>query len=242
MQGEPVDIRGSFVDAYPRYVASLLGSRGVQVDDVLADAIVEGAAVLDGLLATLESIDPLDQVSSPLELFREALRPIDRALTLLGTPPPKPGSGATRVAPWDRYALSPGSSQVLGPLAQEAHIAWGLRKAQALTQNHDPTQAPAIGFLVPARDIAGLVREAEAAHYRTVILPNDTACALVVVCADESDAVSTVREASKRARVIVYGRSIDDMDQTSLTSLGATSVFDAESLLGRLAEHLPVIT
>jgi hypothetical protein len=242
MQSEPDDVRRSFVDAYPRYVASLLASRGIQVDDVLADAIVEGAAVLDGLLATLEPIDPVDQVSSPLELFREALRPIDRALTLLGVRPPKPGSGATRVAPWDRYALSPGSSQVLGPRAQEAHIAWGLRKAQALARHHDPTQAPAIGLLVPARDIAGLVAEAEAAHYRTVILPDDADCIVVVVCADESDAVSTVREASKRSRVIVYGRSIDDMDQTGLTSLGATSVLDAGALLGRLAEYLPVVT
>jgi len=242
MQSESDDIRSSFVDAYPRYVASLLASRGIQVDDVLGDAIVEGAAVLDGLLATLESFDAVDQTSSPLELFREALRPVDRALTLLGVPPPQPGSGATRVAPWDRYALSPGSSQVLGPRAQEAHIEWGLRKAQAVARHHDPTQAPAIGLLVPDRDLPGLVAEAEAAHYRTVILPNDGDFAVAVVCADESDAVSTVREASKRARVIVYGRSVDDLDQMSLTSLGATSVLDAGALLGRLADHLPVVT
>jgi hypothetical protein len=242
MQSETDDVRRSFVDAYPRYVASLLTSRGVEVDDVLADAIVEGAAVLDGLLATLESIDPVHQASSPLELFREALRPIDRALTLLGVPPPQPGSGATRVAPWDRYALSPGSSQVLGARAQEAHIAWGLRKAQALARHHDPTQAPAIALLVPERDVAGLVAEAEAAHYRTVILPSVRDFAVAVVCADEVDAVSTIREASKRARVIVYGRSVDDLDQIRLTSLGATSVLDAGALLGRLAEHLPAIT
>jgi hypothetical protein len=242
MQSETDDVRRSFVDAYPRYVASLLTSRGVEVDDVLADAIVEGAAVLDGLLATLESIDPVHRASSPLELFREALRPIDRALTLLGVPPPQPGSGATRVAPWDRYALSPGSSQVLGARAQEAHIAWGLRKAQALARHHDPTQAPAIALLVPERDVAGLVAEAEAAHYRTVILPSVRDFAVAVVCADEVDAVSTIREASKRARVIVYGRSVDDLDQIRLTSLGATSVLDAGALLGRLAEHLPAIT
>ena len=242
MQSESDDVRRSFVDAYPRYVASLLASRGIQVDDVLAGAIIEGAAVLDGLLATLESVDPVHQVSSPLELFRESLRPIDRALTLLGVPPPQPGSGATRVAPWDRYALSPGSSQVLGARAQEAHIAWGLSKAQTLARHHDPTQAPAIGLLVPDRDVAGLVAEAEAAHYRTVILPNVRDFAVAVVCADEVDAVSTIREASKWARVIVYGRSVDDLDQIRLTSLGATSVLDAGALLGRLAEHLPAIT
>jgi hypothetical protein len=95
---------------------------------------------------------------------------------------------------------------------------------------------------VPERDVAGLVAEAEAAHYRTVILPSVRDFAVAVVCADEVDAVSTIREASKRARVIVYGRSVDDLDQIRLTSLGATSVLDAGALLGRLAEHLPAIT
>jgi hypothetical protein len=73
------------------------------------------------------------------------------------------------------------------------------------------------------------------------MLPNEGDFAVAIVCADESDAVSTVREASKRARVIVYGRSVDDLDQIRLTSLGATSVLDAGALLGRLAEYLPVV-
>lgn len=235
-------IRQAFVDAYPRYVASVLASRGIEVDDVLADAIVEGTAVLDGLLATFETTELVDQASSPLELFREALRPIDRALTLVGAPPPQPGSGATRIAPWDRYALSPGSSQVLGQRAQEAHVSWGLGKAQAVARYGDSTQGPAVGLLCPDSDLGALVAEAEALHYRTVVLPSDTDISVAVVCADVAGADAVVRAMSQRARVVVYGRSIDDLDQIRFASLGATSVLDARALVGRLSEHIPVIS
>jgi len=234
-------IRRSFVDAYPRYVASILASRGIEVDDVLADAIVEGASVLDGLLATLEATALIDQSSSPLELFREALRPIDRALALVGAPLPPPGSGAVRIAPWDRYALSPGSSQVLGQSAKEAHIAWGLGKAQAVARYVDSTQGPTIGLLCTAGDLPALVAEAEALHYRTTVLPSDTGISVAVVCADEPDAEGAVRMMSQRARVVVYGRSIDDLDQARFAALGASFVVDAGRLFGRLSEYVPVI-
>lgn len=234
-------IRSSFVEAYPRYVASVLTSRGIEVDDVLADAIVEGTAVLDGLLANLEATELVQQTSSPLELFREALRPIDRALTLVGAPEPRSGSGPSRIAPWDRYAISPGSSRVLGDRAQEAHIAWGLGKAKAVARELDSTRGPAVGILCPDGDRAGLVAEAEALHYRTIMLPSDADISVAVVCADEADADQVVREVSHRARIIVYGRSIDDMDRVGLTALGAASVVDADVLLTRLSEHLPTI-
>lgn len=242
IEGHEDSVRRSFVDAYPRYVASVLSSRSIEVDDVVADAIVEGAAVLDGLLAGLEATEPVDQSSSPLELFREALRPIDRALGLIGAPEPRTGTGANRLAPWDRYALSPGSSAVLGQRAQAAHIAWGLSKAQALAAHSDSTQGPTLGLLCPDGDRESLVAEAEALHYRTIMLPSDTDLSVAVVCADEPGADHIVREVSLRVRVIVYGRSIDDLDEVRLASLGATSVLHADSLFGRLSEHLPVIT
>lgn len=242
MEARENSVRRSFVEAYPRYVASVLASRGIGFDDVLADAVVEGTAVLDGLLATLEATEPVEQTSSPLELFREALRPIDRALTLMGVPPPQPGSGATRLAPWDRYALSPGSSRVLGDRAQEAHIAWGLAKAQAVAISVDSTQGPAVGLLCPVSDLGVLVAEAEAARYRTIVLPSDAEISVAVVCADEEGSDDVVRAVSQSAKVIVYGRSIDDLDQIRFASLGASAVLDDRTLLGGLSEHLPVIT
>jgi hypothetical protein len=235
------DIRLSFVAAYPRYVAAVLASRGIAVDEVLGDAIVEGSTVLDGLLANLEATELIEQSSSPLELFREALRPIDRALALVGAPLPPSGSGAMRIAPWDRYALSPGSSQVLGQRARDAHIAWGLGKAQAVARHVDSTQGPVVGLLCPAGDLPDLVAEAEALHYRTTMLPSDTDVSVAVVCADEPDADAVVRMVSQRARVIVYGRSMDDLDQVRFTAMGASSAVDAGRLFGRLAEYIPVI-
>jgi hypothetical protein len=241
MEADQVSIRSSFVEAYPRYVASVLSSQGIPIDDMIGDAIVEGTAVLDGLLATFESTEPEDQTWSPLELFREALRPIDRTLSLIGVPLPQAGSRPPRAALWDSYALSPGSSQVLGPDAQGAHIAWGLRKAQAVASSIDSTRGPAVGLFCPRNDIGGLVAEAEAAHYRTVVLPTDSEVSVAVICADEGGADAAVRAASQHAKVIVYGRSIDDMDQVRFASAGASSVLDAGTLLGNLGEYLPVI-
>ena len=241
MDAHQDSIRRAFVDAYPSYVASVLSGRGIQIDDVLGDAIVEGAAVLDGLLATFEATNLVDQSSSPLELFREALRPIDHALAIKGAPRPRSGSGATRFAPWDRYGLAPGSSQVLGQRAHEAHVLWGLEKAQAVAKFVDSTRGPTMGLLCPTGDLGGLVSEAEALHYRTVVLPSDSDISVAVICSDEEGAENMVREVSQRARVIVYGRTIDDLDRVRLASLGATSVVTAARLLGNLAEHVPVI-
>jgi len=234
-------LREAFVAAYPRYVASLLSSRGIEVDELLADAIVEGTMVLDGLLASFEATDLVAQASSPLELFREALRPIDRALALTGAPLPKPGTGAVRIAPWDGYALSPGSSQVLGARAQEAHVGWGLRKARAVAQQVDATRGPAIGLLCPDADRDALVAEAEALHYRTIVLPSDAGLVAAVVCADEPLADDVVRSASRHATVVVYGESIDDLDSVRFSSLGATTVVPADALFGRLSEYVPSI-
>jgi hypothetical protein len=242
IEADQDDIRSAFVAAYPRYVASVLASQGVAVDEVLGDAIVEGTAVLDGLLGTFESTDLATQTSSPLELFREALRPIDRALSLMGVPLPSAGSGPPRVAPWDSYGLSPGSSQVLGAKAQEAHLAWGLSKAQAIAGTIDSTRGPVVGLFCPAGDIGGLVAEAEAMHYRTIILPTDSEVSVAVVCADEPGADALVLAVSHHAKVIVYGRTIDDMDQVRFASVGASSVVGEDRLLGNLARYLPVIS
>jgi hypothetical protein len=241
VEAERDTIRNAFVDAYPRYVASVLAARGVEVDNVVADAIIEGVAVLDGLLTTLGATAPADQTASPLELFREALRPIDRVLALRGASQPPPGSGATRIAPWDRYALSPGSSQVLGERAREAHIAWGLEKAQAVARYVDSTRGPAVGLLCPIDDRALLVAEAEALGYRTIVMPAEAEITVAIVCAEERDAPDVVRDLSQRVRVVVYGRSIDDLDQVRFASLGATAVVPAQALFGRIDEYIPLI-
>ncbi|GMR01863.1 MAG: hypothetical protein BMS9Abin20_0185 [Acidimicrobiia bacterium] len=241
MKRENDELRDAFVDAYPRYVAGMLTQRGIPIDAVIADAVVEGTAVLDGLLRALAEIPLVEQRSSPLELFREALRPVDRALALIGAPLPPGGIGARQLAPWDRFGLSPGSSRVLGDAAHEAHLEWSLTKVATLASINDTTAGPAVGLLCSASDRSGLVVQAEAAGYRTVVLPSDESVAVAVVCADEPEADDVIRSVAGAARVIVYGRSIDDIAQVRFASLGARTVLPADRFLERLGDHLPPI-
>jgi hypothetical protein len=233
------DLRSTFVAAYPRYVSRLLIDRGIGIDTTIADAVVEGAGVLDALLLGLSEEAVLEQRSSPLELFREALRPVDRALALLGVSVPAPGSGARSIVPWDRYALAPGSSKVLGEAAHEAHLRWGLAKAAEVAAFVDSTAGPTLGIFSSSADRALIVSQAEIASYRTVLLPSDSPVSVAVVSADERGADEIVRSCAKRSRVIVYGDSIDDIDQIRFMSLGASLTVRCDSVLGDLRALLP---
>jgi len=241
LHGKTDDLRRTFVEAYPLYVAGLLTKRGIPVDPVIADAVVEGTAVLDALLRALGEMSLPEQRSSPLELFREALRPIDRALELTGVPVGSHGSGARSLAPWDRYGLAPGSSQVLGDAAHEAHMLWGIAKARAMASTLDITLGPAVGLFCSPRERPVLVAHAEAAGYRTVGLPSDDAVAMAFVSGDQAGADRVIRVAAANTRVVVYGRSIDDLDRVRYASLGVHTVLGTEQFLANVAKHLPPI-
>ncbi|MCL1600841.1 MAG: hypothetical protein M3112_04805, partial [Actinomycetia bacterium] len=58
MPDHPRGIRQAFVAAYPQYVAGVLTERGIEMEPVIADGIVIGTGVLDGLLASLEAMTP----------------------------------------------------------------------------------------------------------------------------------------------------------------------------------------
>ncbi|GMQ98529.1 MAG: hypothetical protein BMS9Abin17_1045 [Acidimicrobiia bacterium] len=239
MTNDESGIRSTFVAAYPRYVSQLLIDRGIEINTTIADAVVEGTGVLNALLLGLSREASLDQRSSPLELFREALRPIDRALALLGVPVPTTGTGARSLAPWDRYALAPGSSKVLGEAAHDAHFRWGLAKAAEVAAFVDSTAGPSLGIFSSLSDRALIVSQAESVSYRTVVLPSDSAVSVAVVSADERGADEIVRSVSGRSRVIVYGDSIDDIDQIRFMSLGASSTVRRDSVLVHLTALLP---
>jgi hypothetical protein len=87
-----------------------------------------------------------------------------------------------------------------------------------------------------------LVAHAEKSGYRTVTLPFDGPIAVAVVCADERGADEVVRSSAARARVVVYGRSIDDIDEIRLRSLGADAVITADRFLDSPGEYLPTLT
>ncbi len=241
MDRETENLREVFVEAYPLYVAGILTQRGIEICPVIADAVVEGTAVLDGLLRSLGEVALPEQRSSPLELFREALRPIDRALDLVGVPIATEGGGARKFAPWDRHSLAPGSSQILGTTAHEAHVRWGIVKARSMASAIDSTLGPAVGLFCSLTERPTMVAQAETAGYRTVTLPSDDEIAVAFVSADEPGADDIVRSVAAAARVVVYGESIDDFDRVRYAALGAYSVLTSQECVGRLVSHLPPI-
>ena len=221
----PSELHGLLVAEYPRYVARVLESRGIAVDEMIADAIVEGVAVLDGLLTTFDRTPALEQRTSPLELFREALRPVDHALAVAGVTAPSAG-GRPRSLAWDRYDLAPGSSQVLGGEVHEAHMRWAIGKAQAIAPMVNRPTATIVGS-APGDD--RLTAAVEALGYAV-----GADGAVLIVDADGPSANEAIAEAvrSERppSRIIAHGRTIDDLRGTALRALGAHVVVDTQRL------------
>lgn len=230
---DPSHLRTAFVEAYPTYVARFLHERGIPLDEVLADAIVEGAAVLDGLLATLDEADAFAQRHSPLELFREALRPVDRALAVIGIEPPS-GTGAPRVAPWDRFGLSPGSSLVLGTEAHEAHLAWAVTKARIVAPS---VNRPSAVVVCPEPTGAALADAVEECGYR--LMPDGPASVLVVGL-EARDARSVLAAASGRFMFVVAVGEVDDLTETGLRALGADVIVGHDRFISDPAAYLPL--
>lgn len=241
MIGDRSELHESFVEAYPAYVVRTLESLGIEVDEVVADAIVEGAAVLDGLLTTFDRLDPIDQRHSPLELVREALRPVDRALGMEGIPPPDPtrGLGATwGGAPWDRYGLAPGSSQVLGARAHEAHVRWGLAKAAALAPM---VNRPYARIVASSDRFDALSTAVTELGYRTAS-PDDGPPSVAIIEASVPGGQDAIRRAvAEGAHVVAFGDKIDDLETVGLRALGAALVVTTGALLRDPQAHLPAV-
>jgi hypothetical protein len=236
MDGEATELRAAFVEAYPRYVAGLMGARHIEMGPVLADAVVEGTAVLDGLLASLERLAPSEQRNSPLELFREALRPVGHALDVAGVAPPSEPSGATSMA-WDRHALSPGSSQVLGPRAHHAHLAWGVAKAREVAPM---VLGPPVGVVWSGGERDRIVEILGSRGMRVIDDPAPDVVRMVVIETGSEATSGLIRAfASAGVHVIASGGGIDDLSAPGLRALGADVVVTTGSLLRDPDRYLP---
>ena len=107
-----------------------------------------------------------------------------------------------RVAAWDRFGLSPGSSLVLGTDAHEAHLAWAVTKARIVAPSVTRPQAAVI-----ARDAErnALIAAVEGCGYRVV--PGDVA-PIVVVDAGAPSAQAAIATGPANRRIIVVGLSL----------------------------------
>lgn len=237
MNTEPRTLRDTFVEAYPRYVAQLLTGRGVEMVEVVADAIVEGTSVLDGLLETLEATSFQMQRQSPLELFREALRPVGRALDTVGVQPVEVPTGSAFTS-WDTYGLSPASSAELGSKAHEAHLRWGIAKARAMSALPSPPERPSIAVWCSVQDRRTIEEQVVSAGYVVTDRHGQASLAIVDVDTDvfEDDLAVAMQSAG---RAIVYGSAIDDIQQTALRARGVWKVVDRQQILSGLSAVLP---
>jgi hypothetical protein len=236
MSYRPPTIRETFVAAYPRYVAEILTDRGVEIDSTIADGIVIGTGVLDGLLASLEARPPGLATRSPLELFREALRPVDRALEVAGVEPPVIDASQRDLLPWDRYALSPGSAQQLGPGAHEAHLHWGIAKAKAHAER------PPAGLRCGEADAPRILEQLDGLGYRVIRLPAEEDVFVAVLDIDGESVDGIIAQLTTTgAHVIVFGDDPNDIQQIRFKALGAAAVLPKQVIFDDLAEHIPII-
>ncbi|MDA2979396.1 MAG: hypothetical protein O3B42_06520 [Actinomycetota bacterium] len=253
MEREYSELHAAFCEAYPLYVARVLVGRGVEVGDVIADAIVEGTAILGDLLSHLEDTDPTDQRSSPLELFRQALRPVDAALATIGVPAPSADAGHETVHPWDRYQLCPGSPQLLGERAYDAHVRWGVAKAIAFGAFGNPSdvqqvdaqtrrpERPAIQVICDETDTAHFGALLRGLGYRLVDAGSERSV-VTIVDIDHGGAARAISDTvATHGRVVVYGDAIDDLQAMAFSAAGVWKVVSRSDILTRLDTVLPAI-
>ena len=235
-QAPEMSLREAFVSALAPYVASYLGSRDIDITGIVADAIVDATELLDRRLAELEATPPSLQRVSPLEIFRDCLAPVVRALEIEGVEP-EGGEELAGMIPRDPYGLAPGSSQVLGHEAHMAHLRWGVAKAAAIA----PIVNRPVAFVSHGADREAVATTIEEHGYR--IVP-DIADEIRLAVIDEkaSGAHSLITESGAcRAFVVVHGSDLDDLRITGLRALGADRVVSTQDLLTDPSAVVPTI-
>lgn len=238
------DIRAAFVAAYPLYVASLLTSRGIEVDETIADSVIEGASVLDGLLTSLLDAEPGEQAQSPLELFREALRPVSRAMDTNGVPPVRRDPGKKLAVPWDHHDLSPVSPRALGDGAHEAHLRWGVAKAAAMgaVPLRNAPSRPVVWIHAASADSAILRSVVGGLGYDGSEHLGDDRPVFALIDLDTDDSDDALRLARERQlRMVVFAHEIDDLRAAGLAAAGAWKVASRDDVVHRLGTLVPVI-
>lgn len=230
-------LRHAFCDAVPGYVSGLLTDRHWEVPGIDA-AIDEAAAWLADGLDELLALPYREQRRSPLELFQEAMRPVGDALAAAGVTPPDRDEVTVGALPGDVYALAPASSQDLGEEAWEAHIAWGLSKAQAMRR---PTVAYVGRNLMDRTRIESVA--ASAGYELEGWEPGSGAPLIALVDLTAHTADDAIRElASLGVRVIAFGPHVDDIAMARAGALGAADVLPRSRFFARLADQFPAVT
>ena len=196
------------------------------------------------------------QARSPLELIRDATRPVTDALASLAVPVPERDDWEQSQHPEDVYQLYPASSQDLGEDAWRLHLQWGMDKAKAVagvvpdtTPEDRSPRLPAVAlFGLPLEERQPVVDFIAERGYRALLWRNPAALAEVPV-ERPLLAVVDLRHPSARSAIstlvgdgikcVAVADYVDDLIAPGLLALGAAEVIELTRLAGRLDGLLP---
>lgn len=227
-------LRSALVAGFRTWLADRLATLGLASDPGLADVAEEAATALDARLGDLLALPFADQARAPMEVVRDAVRPVVDELQRRGVPP----TGGEAAFPWDVFSLVPRGIADLGEEAERTLLAWGAAKASALggAPVVPPTPRRPVVLLVTG-DLADRTRLAsivEGGGLEPVVARNPAAV---------EDALGTIRPvvafvdlghrsadevigrlAAAGVRVVAYGPHVDDLALVRARSLGAAEV------------------
>ena len=122
------------VAATPAWVrqcaAGVAQAQGLKVDEAaLADAATRAQRFVEARLSDLMAIDIDRQQTTPLSIFRDAVRFPVEVLHQSGAQPIHRGDVSRWAFPNDPFGVTPGNLADIGPDVHEAGIVWGAAKA-----------------------------------------------------------------------------------------------------------------
>jgi hypothetical protein len=233
-------LHSAFVGAFVPYLKGILEERGLP--DLSEQTFSEARQWLDERLADVLELPYPEQRRSPLEIVQEALAGPTEALSRMGVKAPLRDPVSVAAMPGDTYGLAPASSAVLGEAAFEAHLAWGMAKAQAL--------APLVSgqgreVLLVADDLMDRSRFEEVVHGAGLRLQpwgSETGHRPVLAFVDltHSDADDAIKSlAAAGVRIIAYGPHVDEDSMVRAALLGADVVLPRSQLFRAIGQYLP---
>ena len=244
----------TFVAAYAGYVRRRLAAVGAE-GPTLEAAIAQGQASLAASFASWREASPASQRTSPLELFREALVPPTAAAIARGISPPDRDDAQEQALPGDLLDLAPATSRDLGDEAWEAHVAWGLARAEAIAGMVPRSSEAAVAGVRVAlvgTDLMDRTRIGDlvsAAGYELLVWRNPAA--VFAGLAEAAPAIALVdlshpaaneaieRLATAGVRTIAFGPHVDDLAMAAARALGADDVLARSRFFARLPSLLP---
>lgn len=236
-------LHSAFVGAFAPYLKGILEERGLPA---LPDEVVSAAERwLDERLAGLLELRYPEQRRSPLEIVQEAMAGPTEALSAMAVKAPLRDPVSVAALPGDTYGLAPASSAVLGEVAFEAHLAWGIEKARVL--------APLVSgagreVVLLSGDLMDRSRFEEAVNDAGLRLQSwdsetDQRPVLAFVDLTHSDAETAItRLAADDVKTIAYGPHVDEDSMARAAHLGADAVLPRSQLFRSIRDHLPRMT